>query len=195
MFETGDGCGCTVKSIRAGFEKKVFGFPESTSDNKELRPIYGYATNNDKGLYGGTPGAAGYGDVFCQIKRKKALESATITAGDSLENEDRWFPVPFAKPHFVMFDNLDEPFRAKEAIEAIESFIHGSKDRILYQGGYLEIQYHDQLSAKDVDTVHFRLGKDSRTNQSISKAVNALVDLARTGDEGGDFRIDIDVKE
>ena len=82
--------------------------------------------------------ASNYGDVFCEVKREKALQSGTLTMGDSLNSEDAYFPVPFGKPHFVMFRGMDGG-NAKENIEQIEGYISGSKKRISGQGTYVEM--------------------------------------------------------
>ena len=198
LFEVKTGCGCTDRNARARYEKKVFGFPVDVEKDKELRTVYGCASNNERGTYGsivseGKRTASNYGDVFCEVKKSKAFQSATITLGDSLNSEDTYYPVPFGKPHFVMFSGMDYT-GAKESIRQVEEYIEGSKKRMSSQGTYVEMQYHDQLSPSDIETIHCGLGKDSVTNASISGVVNNLLELAH-GEEGIKCKVDIFVNE
>lgn len=196
LFETLDGCGSTSRTARAEYEEAAFGFPYDIEKNKEMRPIYGYATNQKNGDYGTETGASGYGNVFCQIDRKKALESATVTCGDSLGHEDWMVPVPLAKPHFTMFQDLHyDKSTSERIINSIEEFTKGKKVRVAGQGAYFELQYHDQLSAKDVDTIHFKIGKNGRVNRQINKIVNSLLELASGGEEAVKCKVDFEYKD
>ena len=194
LFEVKTGCGCTSLDSRARYESAVFGFPNDETLTPDLRPIYGCASNNSRGTYGSTEEgkrtAAHYGDVFCEVKKEKALQSATITMGDSLHSEDEYYPVPFGKPHFVMFKDMDSDYEIRNKIKAIEEYIEGSTKQIKAQGTYIEMQYHDMLKPSDIECVHCGLGKSSVTNSSISKVVNNLLELAH-GEDGLKTKVDI----
>jgi len=92
-----------------------------------------------------------------------------------------------------MFSGMDYT-GAKESIRQVEGYIEGSKKRMLNQGTYVEMQYHDQLRPSDIETIHCGLGKDSVTNASISGVVNNLLELAH-GEEGIKCKVDIFVNE
>ena len=181
--------------MRRRYEHKVFGFVDDSSVDKEKRPIYGCASNNARGFYGGEDRrtAKGYGDVFVEVKRDKAIHSATITTADSLNSEDRYFPVPFGKPHFTMFAHCDSP-AASRIIGSIEEYINGKNYKILEsQGSYLEMQYHDQLKPTDAEAIHCVLGAGTETDKSISSVVNQLIELASKPD-GLKCKVDLYVK-
>lgn len=193
LFETGTGCGCTRLESRSEYEHKVFGFIDDTKIDKDKRPVYGCASNNSRGFYGASEGrtASGYGDVFVEVKRDKAIKSATITTGDSLHAEFYHFPVPFGKPHFVMFSSVYDT-GAAENIAAIEKYISGSMERISSEGSYIEMQYHNQLLQDDVDTIHIKLGEHSSTNPAATKVVQTLINLAQ--ETGKAHKVDIYAK-
>ena len=187
LFETSTGCGCTRKDSRARYEKKVFNFVDDTETDKSLRPIYGCASCSPRGEYGHLA-AENYGDIFVEINKEKAIKSATITTGDSLHAEDRYFPVPFGKPHFTMFYGLDGS-SAKSIINSIEGYIGGETALIEGQGSYLELQYHNQLTQDDVKTIHCQVGKGEALDTSISKVTNRLIKLSQ--ETGKAHEIDI----
>lgn len=180
LFETKTGCGCTSRDTRARYEAKVFGFTEDIEENKTMRPIYGCAANNSRGYYGYSGklrSASGYGDIFVEINREKAIKSATITTADSLNSEYSYFPVPFGKPHFTMFAGLDNS-ACERVIDSIEKCIAGtSTDSIESQGSYLEMQYHNQLTQDDVKMIHVGLS-DLKDRDSASKVMQQLIGLA-----------------
>lgn len=195
LFEVKTGCGCTDTGVRRRYEHKVFGFVDDSSVDKEKRPIYGCASNNARGFYGGEDRrtASSYGDVFVEVKRDKAIHSATITTADSLNSEDGYFPVPFGKPHFTMFAHCDGP-AASRIISSIEKYINGESHSILEgQGSYLEMQYHDQLKPTDAEAIHCVLGAGTETDKSISSVVNQLIEFASKPD-GLKCKVDLYVK-
>lgn len=196
LFETKTGCGCTDTAVRRKYEHKVFGFVDDSSVNKDKRPIYGCASNNARGYYGGGEDgrtASSYGDVFVEVKRDKAVHSATITTSDSLNSEHSYFPVPFGKPHFTMFANCDKETAAR-VISSIEDYIKGEEHKTVYgQGTYLEMQYHDQLTPTDAEAIHCVLGAGTATDKSISSVVNQLIELAHDP-SGVKCKVDLYVK-
>jgi len=177
QFETSTSNGNLNPNYRAAQEIRMFGFNQEgapeigdrveeyagyygdkklpakiTAQNRELRPIYGYFSDNEHGGindYGTIPpptNVTQYGKVNFKIKKERALRKATLTFHDSLGPGNDWPPTPASKPHFTSF-----------RLNYNGSRILGTKNgpSITNWGeSYTEVQYHGQLKMDDIESIH-----------------------------------------
>lgn len=182
QFEVGTSCGALNSSLRSRTESIYFDFPDSPLREKELRPIYGYSTSDKQGINyyrsDGTPDPSirPYGDVYCEVKRGKALKSATITFGDSLNNYNDFAATPFAKPHFTSLNVRD----LTEYLDNSPGFESGTHKSLTGAGGYNyeELQYHNQLTLDDIKTINVTQNTMKTGLEGMNKAVNKLLEFA-----------------
>lgn len=172
LFETGTSHGSTSTSARSSAEKEYFAFPKTY--DKEKRPVYGYCSNNTNGINNSeltTPPrnqASQYGQVTIKIKKDVALKKATVCFKDSLGYEGGMAATPVAKPHFTSFYiNGGDPL-SKDKYDGIEST--GKRNT------YTEIQYHNQLTFNDIESVHMSINEPSGYSgpSDISRHVERL---------------------
>ena len=133
-------------------------FPKEVLEkDKEKRPIYGYFSddehggiNYDNGRIPPPTNVQWYGRVNFKIKKERALKKATVTFHDSLSPGSNWPPTPAAKPHFTSFRLSYDGGRVLGKL----------KDPSLVNWGesYTEVQYHDQLTMDDVESIHISTG-------------------------------------
>lgn len=182
QFEVGTSCGALNLSLRSRNESIYFDFPDSPLREKELRPIYGYSTSDEQGINfyrsDGTPNPTirPYGDVYCEVKREKALKSATITFGDSLNYYDNFAATPFAKPHFT---SLNVHYLTKY-LDSSPGFESGTHKSLTGADGYdyEELQYHNQLTLDDIKTINVTQNTMETGLKGMNKAVNKLLEFA-----------------
>lgn len=185
QFETGTSYGALSPYRRSGVEGDYFGFEDDPDVDKEKRPIYGYMTNNENGVIskdGRIPPTVGhYGNIYVEIKREKAISSATCTFGDSLGLSDEVPAIPFGKPHFTGFRGMDNPYKISDRLSKIEDYIKGKIFKLPEDiaGAYTELQYHNQLKLEDVECIHVSPEAfdfyDGDAYEQMSKAVNSLL--------------------
>lgn len=155
QFETGTSQGSLNPSYRAEQERKMFGFENNLEKDKEKRPIYGYFSDEEHGAInhiGKIPpptNVIGYGAINIKIKKDRALEKATITFHDSLSSGSEWPPTPAAKPHFTNLQLYSSGGRILEELKGPSVTNWGQS--------YTEVQYHNQLTMDDVESIHISL--------------------------------------
>lgn len=86
-----------------------------------------------------------YGIINVRIKKEVALKKATITFLDSLQGSE-WPPTPATKPHFTSFPLGYHGGRILDELKG-PSVVNWGK-------GYTEVQYHNQLTMDDVESIH-----------------------------------------
>lgn len=159
QFETGTSQGSLDPTSRADAEKLMFEFDYDEKDvekNKEMRPIYGYFSDeingaiNYKGKIPPPNNVSYYGCINVKIKKEKALQKATITFKDSLGDKNCWPPTPAKKPHFSSFRMSYTGSHILEDFKATSVTNYGSS--------YNEAQYHGQLTMDDVESIHISSG-------------------------------------
>lgn len=185
QFETKTSHGALSPYHRSEVESEYFDFKDDPSVDIEKRPIYGYMTNNENGVISKDgkipPSVEYYGNIYVEIKREKAISSATCTFGDSLALSDDVPAIPFGKPHFTGFRRMDEPRDIKEKLSKIEDYIQGKVFKLSNDiaGSYTELQYHNQLKLEDVEAIHVSPESFSSYKgdiyEQMSKAVNNLL--------------------
>jgi 8-oxo-dGTP pyrophosphatase MutT (NUDIX family) len=145
QFETSTSHGSLSPDSRARAEANYFGFPKDKSANKEMRPIYGYCSTNIHGVQnssGSHPpanSASHYGGVTIKIK-DEAKKQTTFTFGDSLGSDDSRAATPLLAPHFTSFKTYSDPLDLDEDISK-------------YSGDYVEVQFHNQLTVNEIESV------------------------------------------
>lgn len=182
QFEVGTSCGSLDSKLRSYNESIYFGFPDDPLKEKELRPIYGYSTSDEQGINYYRPSGLPdptirqYGDVYCEVKREKALKSATITFGDSLNRYNNFTATPFAKPHFTSLNVHD----LTKYLDKSPDFELGKHKSLTGADGYSyeELQYHNQLTLDDVKTINITKITMKTGLKGMNKAVNKLLEFA-----------------
>jgi 8-oxo-dGTP pyrophosphatase MutT (NUDIX family) len=145
QFETSTSHGSLSPESRSRAEANYFGFPKSASMNKEMRPIYGYCSTNIHGVQnssGSHPpanSASHYGGVTIKIK-DEVKKQATFTFGDSLGSDGSRAATPLLAPHFTSFKAHSDPLDLSEDISK-------------YSGDYVEVQFHNQLTVNEIESV------------------------------------------
>lgn len=173
QFETTRSGGTLSPHRRAGAELLMFGFniaeldrvPGSIDEisvrtlpssvftvDQDYRPVYGYMSDHEHGFVSRsgtvqTPCVMRpYGKVHVRLRRESVLPRATVTFHDSLTPSAEWPPSPAAKPHFASVD-----LRWVAPYFFSPEFRSGKND---WGADYLEVQYHGQLRAEDIESVH-----------------------------------------
>lgn len=172
QFETGVSHGALSPSARTRAENEYFGFGPAT-DRKEMRPIYGYTTDNKNGVqnYKGdhppSNGASSYGGVTVKMK-EEVKNRATFCFGDSLGIADERACTPITHPHFTSFD-----FRRTDPLDRYNSL---SK---LDGHSYVEVQYHNQLKSSDIESIHVSPFVHEETpSESSYERINNIISIA-----------------
>lgn len=188
QFEVKTSRGSLSPEYRSETEAIYFDFPDDPSANKDQRPIYGYMSNHPDGIIsreGKVPlSVSQYGNVYVEIKRSKAIESATCTFGDSLGHSNHLTAVPFGCPHFTALDGMHNKTGIDRRIKNIEDYIAGNINRLDSDiaGIYTELQYHGQLKLEDVEAIHLTHESFDRGYEEMSAAFNNLLKFsAETG--------------
>lgn len=188
QFEVKSSRGSLSPEYRSETEAIYFDFPDNPSANKDQRPVYGYMSNHPSGIIskeGKVPPSVGqYGNVYVEIKRSKAIESATCTFGDSLGHSNHLTAVPFGCPHFTALDGMHNKTGIDRRIKNIEDYIAGNINRLDWDiaGTYTELQYHGQLKLEDVEAIHLTHESFDRGHEEMSAALNNLLKFsAETG--------------
>jgi len=174
QFETHTSSAALNPKYRAASEMRMFGFNKtdedemSTSiyevnvsdkvleDNKEIRPIYGYFSDEEHGAMnevGKIPPPTNvewYGRVNIKIKKGRALKKTTLTFHDSLGPANYWPPTPAAKPHFTSFC-------LSNSNGSILNELRGPSV-VNWGEAYTEAQFHEGLTMDDVDSIHISRG-------------------------------------
>lgn len=116
------------------------------------RPVYGYLSDHPHG-YVSRSGTVqsycvmrSYGKVHVRLRKEALLHRTTVTFHDSLSPSADWPPSPASKPHFASID-----LRKVKGVFFRPEFRSGKND---WGEDYLEAQYHGQLRAEDVESVH-----------------------------------------
>lgn len=188
QFETKSSGGSLSPSYRASEEEEYFAFPSDVTKNKKDRPVYGYMSNQRNGIISDSgkipPTVSQYGNIYIEIKREKAMGSATCTFGDSLGKSRYFAATPFGKPHFTALQGMhDDSTNLSSKIKSIEDYIAGRTHRLSpnIAGSYTELQYHGQLKLEDVERIHIT-SKNFRGDVEMSTTLNNLIEFsAKTG--------------
>ena len=171
QFETGRSNGCLDPQYRARQEMAMFGFnrigglfdpgflPSRVLEkDEEKRPIYGYFSDDEHGGINRYDGkipppttVSQYGQINFKIKKERALKKATITFHDSLQPGSGWPPTPAARPHFTSF-NPEFLLNHYYSVKTLEDITRSSI--VNWGHSYTEVQYHDQLTMDDVESIH-----------------------------------------
>lgn len=172
QFEVGKSHGSYTPSGRASAEYKYFAFKDKVDHEKENRPIYGYCSSNTNGVnnYNGSipPGSVAdhYGEVTVKIKKEVALKKATVTFGDSLGRTDTFAATPGNKPHFTSFDvSYQDPLKDVKNTCKLDY--------------YTEVQYHNQLGFKDIESVHMSTLGHEYDTETLYKNINKMIEIGR----------------
>jgi hypothetical protein len=173
QFEVGSSHGSYYPEGRSRAENKFFGFKDDIKHDVEKRPIYGYCSsnnngvNNSKGEIPPASNASMYGQVTVKIKKDIALKKATVTFEDSLGSLDSMASTPAVMPHFTSLNisTSNDPLDTKNTCE---------------RSSYTEIQYHNQLSFDDIESVHMSAGfEGSRSGDILFKNINKMIEIGR----------------
>lgn len=174
QFETGDSCGCYSPSYRSEVENDYFGFDES-KDDKSIRPVYGYFTDERNGVINSTgtipPDRAvdNYGDICFKVKEEKFRKDATVTFIDSLGSESTFSASPVSCPHFTSIGNVD--------LDKYNTLKKLSEDRVsssIKGYSYVETQYHGQLKVEDIESVHITSKQYNDNLSTLSNIINEI---------------------
>lgn len=177
QFETGTSHGALSPTARTKAENDYFNFgPEDK--NREMRPIYGYASSNKNGVsnYKGEHppdnNASQYGRVT--VKMKDSVRSrTTLSFGDSLGRSMSFACTPIDLPHFTSFDVGDG-----DPLDILESTARS--------GRYTELQYHGQLKSEDIESIHVSpvgISGLSISSESAFSTINQVLDTVRKTDK------------
>lgn len=179
QFETSTSHGSLSPGSRANAEYNYFGFPNSKTADKEMRPIYGYCSTNvhgvqnSKGSHPPANSASHYGGVTIKIK-DEAKKQATFTFGDSLGSDSDRSATPLLAPHFTSFGagGYGDPLDLDEDISK-------------YSGDYVEVQYHNQLTINEIESVKLSpmnvshsSSKDGLSSRQL-EYINKVIEVAR----------------
>jgi len=146
QFETGTSGGSLSPDNRARVEDIFFKFGNK-KQNKEMRPIYGYISDNTNGIMnevGDHPPrnrTSQYGAVTIKLN-DKVRSKTTICFCDSLGASSNIACTPANKPHFTSL-------RINTSVDPLDAIAKTSK-----ASDYVEAQYHSQLTAEDIESVH-----------------------------------------
>lgn len=116
------------------------------------RPVYGYLSDHPHGYVSRSGSVSSYcvmrsyGKVHVRLRKESMLPRTTVTFHDSLSPSADWPPSPASKPHFASID-----LRKVKAVFYRPEFRSGKND---WGEDYLEAQYHGQLRAQDIESVH-----------------------------------------
>ena len=167
--------GVTVKDFERGYA--YVELPQKVMKHaSERRPIYGYFSDDTHGAINarGTippPNAVNqYGLVNFKIRRERALRKATTTFQDSLDTENESPPSPAVKPHFTSF-KLGQEVKVRDFLKKATgpSVVTWAPE---YGGQYTEVQFHDQLTMDDVESIH--LSAKNGVNQDEMEKVRRI---------------------
>jgi len=170
QFEVGESNGYFGPECRSKAENDMFGFVDDPQSAKEQRPIYTFwsdGPNGESNREGTIPPPAGvehYGRVHCKMKKDIALRKTTITFQDSLNTEAEYPPSPATKPHFTSLYFYDESI--------LEQMV-SSRKVDWCRSSYVEGQVHDQLTARDIESIH--ISKGNNMSRDDIKDVRAAV--------------------
>lgn len=146
QFETGTSGGSLSPDSRARVEDIFFKFGDK-KQNKEMRPIYGYISDNTNGIMnevGDHPPrnrTSQYGAVTIKLS-DKVRSKTTICFCDSLGASSDIACTPANKPHFTSL-------KINTSVDPLDAITKTSK-----VSDYVEAQYHSQLTAEDIESVH-----------------------------------------
>lgn len=172
QFETGDSDGVYMPEYRESVENDLFGTDPFSTDGAD-RPKYGYVGMADaveESWYFGDS-LEHYGDIRVDFKKEALIDRTTYTIGDSLD-------FMGSKPLAGKCNNPS--VNGMEPAWQIETVAKLSEDEYIYEGkpnpfvmvdnagpgnlNYVELQYHGNLSVKDIECVYIPSGyQDSFT--------------------------------
>jgi hypothetical protein len=175
QFETQTSDGNLYPGYRADRELQNFGFNDidylnvsivnlkqaRVERNAEMRPIYGYFSDDIKGVintFGKNPPSNSvitYGKVSIRFNEEKVIRRTTVSFNDSLW-EGHPPPTPAMLPHFTsLFYNSSKGLYLDEV----------TRTSILNWGStYTEAQYHCQLTVGDIEEIYISI--DNNMDQS-----------------------------
>lgn len=138
QFETGTSNGLNSPRVRSRFEQGAFGY--SADLDPTMRPIYGYVSPGDEGMY---DGPYQYGSVRFNLK-PEVKNRATVTLGDSLKmNVDYAHPTPATEVSHLSVS----PFYASGLAD-------GTLDmELFHESNYVEAQVHGGIGLADVESI------------------------------------------
>jgi len=167
QFETGSSSGLLSLDRRTGVAKKLFGASEMLPGKD--REKYGYLGIDNTAEDMNSNKAYWYGDIKIKFKKDSLKDRATYTFGDSLDESSPCAGYAGDKPtiegmsttaSYVIRDLLDEYEKYKKG-EINYNDLYESAHRICGIG-YVECQYHDDLTMDDVDEITAKSKKELR---------------------------------
>ena len=168
QFETGTSDGLFSKKVRKGISHDDFGTPLRGVKAEEYEK-YGSLISKDKSDLG-----ADYGNTVIRWKKDKV--NATFTIGDSLDFEGEVSPSLVTDPQIISVGETghNELTLGADAgrIAKFKNAAGNIKDaRDVFNVGYIELQYHGQLTADCIESVTFY------DNEAARKGLGAIFKL------------------
>ncbi len=183
QFETGTSGGTLSKQWRKKATHKLFGVDLKGIKYKNYEK-YGYLGDKDLLLDANSP--IGYGDVIVRFDKNKLRNKVTYTLGDSLGNacNDRVIAGNISNPRAngIVKNELKYIYDVLKSneINTVKDFVYETNiDR------YLELQYHGELTMKDVKEICFT---DKLPNEEVIKELkNRNIKLYKTKKHMDDY--------
>lgn len=177
QFETGTSHGSLTPTGRANVEAEYFNFSADVKKDTEMRPIYGYVSDNangvhnDSGEHPPSTNATSYGNCIVKIK-ESAKDKVTFCFADSLNASSNYACTPISNPHFTSLplSSYTDPLDMDENLST-------------FSGSYIECQYHDQLKVEDIESIHLSAGNfGGMSSPRAYEEMNRAIDTIRDGD-------------
>ena len=144
--------GLLDQDFRASVEEEQFGFPKDGP--VELRPVYGYVTDEDEQVYRAGGFLMQYGDAVVVMKND-VRDRTTVTADDSLDQHSRQaqqpMPIDEADWRIGVYASPDENEGRGINIPVSRDFKPGEK--LSSAKSFMEAQIHGGVHLEDIDHV------------------------------------------
>lgn len=167
--------------LRADTEKSLFGIsnePSTFKDTKELRPIYGYFSDNENGVInkkGSTEEvnattAIGYGKLTLKFGKDGLDSRTTLMLSDTTEQLTDATCTPYNKSHFTSFPLLYSYLLGTEIGGILST--EGKSSRADWGPRHTETQSHGGLSLHNKVSIHV-----SKTNGMTDEEIRKTYGL------------------
>ena len=174
QMETHTSQGANAPNMRARLSSEYFGHPYDNPNKVAAGEFekYGYLAPRDIVTASANASADWYGDVIFRFRREAVLDRTTFKTDDTLNSWNGKDTSHAGSLKTASLSGLSEVShdtvrRAKNA----EQYIHNPDkwvDEVNY-GLYFELQYHGNLSIKDVDSVTFGIELPDNSDRVIQK--------------------------
>lgn len=180
LHEAGRGGGCENSTIRMRFSHECFGSKYETERvNRYPLEKYGCLLSSDfgKALNRGD-GASQYGDAVIAFKKDRIKGRATYTIGDSLAN-NRVIPTligdKFDANSFASSWGFTNVIGSSSSMERIKNAKNIGELKEALGVGYIECQYHGDITNDEIDFVIVQDIKVKSNNPDLIRVMNTVL--------------------